>query len=293
MNVQTKPTFLGIIGGSGLYELSGIQNLSEKTLTTPFGSPSDALIVGQIAGYPVAFLPRHGRGHHILPSEVNYRANIHALKQLGVTHIVTVNSVGSLQEECPPGHVVIPDQILDKTLGLRARTFFGDGVVGHVSFADPFCPELSKWLQQACQKANVLHTRGGTSVCIEGPRFSTRAESEEYRRAGAKIIGMTAMPEALLAREAEIAYASLSFVTDYDCWRPNTEDVTVEQVMAMIAQNTQAAKRVLDQLIPSLPKESSNPIFSAAEHAIMTASHCIPNHVKEKLEVFYGKYFTP
>jgi 5'-methylthioadenosine phosphorylase len=268
-----------------------MENLTEKTLATPFGYPSDAITVGQVAGIPVAFLPRHGRGHRLLPSEINYRANIHALKQLGVSHIVTVNSVGSLQEEYPPGHVVIPDQILDKTTGLRPRTFFGEGAVGHVSLAEPFCTQLSQWLVNACQKADVVHTHGGTSVCIEGPRFSTKAESEDFRRSGARIVGMTAMPEAILAREAEIPYASLSFVTDYDCWRPNTEHVSVEQVMAMVAQNTAAAKRVLEKLIPALPKTSTNPIFSAAEFAILTAPHLIPEPTKERLEFLYGPYF--
>jgi 5'-methylthioadenosine phosphorylase len=284
-------TFVGIIGGSGLYEMDGLTDVKEVKIETPFGSPSDSLIVGQLGEKSVAFLPRHGKGHRFLPSEVNYRANIYALKSLGVSHIVSVSAVGSLQEEYVPGSVVIPKQILDRTGGQRQRTFFGSGIVGHVSLADPYCPELQGHLNKACDKIDVKNTLGGTYVCVEGPRFSTRAESHSFRALGASIIGMTAMPEAILAREAEIAYATLAFVTDYDCWKENEEAVSVEAVLAVLKKNVDASKRIVKEIILGIPKETENPIFSAAQMAIMTPQNLIPFETKRSLNLLYGKYW--
>lgn len=288
---QVKKTFLAFIGGSGLYDLPGIENVEEHEISTPFGSPSDKIITGKIDEKPIAFLPRHGKGHRFLPSEVNYRANIYALKKLGVTHIVSVSAVGGLQEKTAPGTAVIPTQIIDKTTGIRQRTFFGNGVVGHVAFADPYCPELQKHIAHACAQEKVTTHLGGALVCIEGPRFSSRAESHSYRRKEAMIIGMTAMPEASLAREAEIAYATLAFVTDYDCWREETEAVTVEAVMAVLNKNVEASKRIAKAIHKSLPLESNNPIFHAAENAMMTNPKLIPAETKRDLELLYGKYW--
>lgn len=289
---QSKKTFLAFIGGSGLYDLPGIEHLKEQEVDTPFGTPSDKIITGEIDEKPIAFLPRHGKGHRFLPSEVNYRANIYALKKLGITHIVSVSAVGGLQEKTAPCTAVIPTQIIDKTNGIRKRTFFGDGVVGHVSFADPYCPELQKHIYKACEQEKVTTHFGGSLVCIEGPRFSSRAESQSYRREEAAIIGMTAMPEAILAREAEIAYATLAFVTDYDCWREETEPVTVEAVMQVLSKNVEASKRIAKAIHKSLPVESTNPIFNAAENAIMTAKSLIPSETKRKLDLLYGKYWN-
>ncbi|MGY3803718.1 S-methyl-5'-thioadenosine phosphorylase [Pigmentibacter ruber] len=288
---ETKNTFLAFIGGSGLYDLPGIENVQEKEIETPFGKPSDNIITGEIDGRPIAFLPRHGRGHRFLPSEVNYRANIYALKKLGVTHIISVSAVGGLQEITAPGTAVIPTQILDQTTGLRQRTFFGNGVVGHVSFADPYCPELQKYIHAACLAEKVPTHFGGSLVCIEGPRFSTRAESHYFRSKEAVIIGMTAMPEAILAREAEIPYATLAFVTDYDCWKEEEEPVTVEAVIAMLNKNVQASKKIALEIHKSLPKQTENPIFSAAKNSIMTNIKLIPEETKKKLELLYGKYW--
>ncbi|KAB8027388.1 S-methyl-5'-thioadenosine phosphorylase [Fluviispira multicolorata] len=289
---QIKKTYLAFIGGSGLYDLPGIQNLKEEEISTPFGTPSDKIITGEIDGKPIAFLPRHGKGHRFTPSEVNYRANIYALKKLGVTHIVSVSAVGGLQEKTAPGTAVIPTQIIDKTTGVRERSFFGKGVVGHVSFADPFCPELQKYISNACEQEKVKTHFGGSLVCIEGPRFSTRAESHSFRREEAVIIGMTAMPEAILAREAEIAYATLAFVTDYDCWKEETEPVTVEAVLAVLKKNVDASKRIALSIHKNIPLETKNPIFNTAEYAIMTDKNLIPSETKRNLDLLYGKYWN-
>ncbi|WP_186645630.1 S-methyl-5'-thioadenosine phosphorylase [Fluviispira vulneris] len=288
---QFKKTYLAFIGGSGLYDLPGIQNLKEEEISTPFGSPSDKIITGEIEGKPIAFIPRHGKGHRFTPSEVNYKANIFALKKLGVTHIVSVSAVGGLQENTAPGTAVIPTQIIDKTTSIRERSFFGNGVVGHVSFADPYCAELQKYISKACEQENVTTHMGGALVCIEGPRFSSRAESHSFRKEGAVIIGMTAMPEAILAREAEIAYATLAFVTDYDCWKEETEPVTVEAVLAVLKKNVEASKRIALAIHKYLPLESKNHIFNAAEFAIMTDKSLIPIETKRKLDILYGKYW--
>lgn len=288
---MTKKTFLGVIGGSGLYDLPGLTQVREQTIATPFGLPSDTIVTGELQGRPVAFLPRHGKGHRFTPSEVNYRANIYALKSIGVTHILSVSAVGSLQEKYAPGTVVIPKQILDKTVGLRERTYFGKGVVGHVSLADPFCPELQKVVFAACQQHGVPTFHEGTYVCVEGPRFSSRAESHSFRNEGCGIIGMTAMPEASLAREAELPYCTLAFVTDYDCWRENEEAVSVEAVLAVLKKNVDASKQIVRAVVESLPSSSSNPLFQAAEHALMTPPQLIPQETRRALALFYAKYW--
>lgn len=284
-------TYLGVIGGSGLYELPGIQNVKEVSIETPFGAASDAIITGEVGGRQVAFLPRHGRGHKLTPSEVNYRANIYALKKMGVSHIVSASAVGSLQEEYAPGTIVIPTQIVDRTVGVRARSFFGAGVVGHVGFADPYCHDLQKFAHAACQKEGMKTHLGGSIVVVEGPRFSSRAESESFRALGAAIIGMTGMPEAILAREAEIPYCNIGFVTDYDCWREGEEAVSVEAVIAVLKKNVDASKRIVKNILETLPVESENPIFSAAQFAIMTSPEIIPAQTKANLDLFYKKYW--
>lgn len=284
-------TVLGVIGGSGLYELPGLTDVCDEVVDTPFGPPSDTIKSGQLNGKRVVFLPRHGRGHRFLPSEVNYRANIFALKKLGVNHVVSVSAVGSLKEELAPGTICIPTQILDRTVGLRRRTFFGAGVVGHLGFADPFCPELQKALQESCIAEGAKAQLGGTYVCVEGPRFSSRAESLSFRALDCAVIGMTAMPEAVLAREAEMAYATLAFVTDYDCWRPHEEAVSVEAVMAVLKKNTDASQRILTRIINTLPAESANPLFEASKFAIMTPPQLIPVETRRALDPLFGKYW--
>lgn len=288
----SKKTYLAFIGGSGLYNLANIQNVREEVVETPFGSPSDKIICGELNGKPIAFLPRHGRGHRFLPSEVNYRANIFALKKIGATHIVSISAVGGLQEKTAPGTAVIPTQILDRTTGTRKSSFFGEGVVGHVSFAEPYCRELLQILKTCCEKENITTHFGGTLVCVEGPRFSSRAESNSYRKQECSIIGMTAMPEATLAREAEIPYATLAFVTDYDCWREESEPVTVEAVIATLKKNVELSKRLVTSIHQQMPLESKNPIFSACKNAIMTDFAIIPEQVKKSLDLLYEKYWN-
>lgn len=293
--MKSLRTAVGIIGGSGLYELDALKDVKEIEVMTPYGRPSDVLVQGRVGNLDVYFLPRHGRGHRLLPSELNARANIWAFKKLNVTHIVSVSAVGSLQEEFAPGDIVVPDSLIDRTSGLRPHTFFGRGVVGHVSLADPFCADLRTRLIEHSQHVNTgagVHGKA-TYLCVEGPRFSTRAESHSFRQMGAGIIGMTAMPEASLAREAEIAYATLAFVTDYDCWRENEEAVSVEAVMAVLKKNVGTGKRVLERLLTDLPESSENPIFSAAENAIMTPLELIPHETRRALFPLYGKYWFP
>jgi len=285
-----KNTFLAFIGGSGLYDLPGITNVREEEISTPFGSPSDKIIIGELNKKPIAFLPRHGKGHRFLPSEVNNRANIYALKKIGITHILSISAVGSLQKELAPGSAVIPNQILDFTHG-RKESFFGDGVVGHVSFADPFCPQLQNCLKHSLEQEHVLFHSEKTLVTIRGPRFNTRAESIMYKNLGADIVGMTAVPEAILAREAEIAYATLAFVTDYDSWRVEAEPVTVEMVMEVLKINVETSKRIALTLHKLLPEKTSNPIFHAAQYAIMTPASLIPQETKRNLHLLYGKYW--
>jgi 5'-methylthioadenosine phosphorylase len=285
-------TVLGIIGGSGLYELPGLKNIQRLRVDTPFGAPSDLLVTGELFEKKVVFLPRHGIGHRHTPTEVNYRANIYALKKMGVTHILSVSAVGSLQEEFSPGMFVVPHQIIDKTASVRHKTFFGRGVVGHVGFALPYCPEFQAQVIKAAQLEKVTCELGGTYVCVEGPRFSSKAESLSFKKEGASIIGMTAMPEACLAREAEIAYCTLALVTDYDCWKEHSAAVSVEAVMEVMKKNVENSKKVVLKLIENFPKNSDNPVFSAARHSIMTQKELIPLETRKALELFYGKYWN-
>ncbi len=287
-----KKTYLGVIGGSGLYDLPGLTNIEEKAISTPFGMPSDPIVTGTLNGRQVAFLPRHGKGHRFTPSEVNYRANIFALKSLGVTHILSVSAVGSLQEKFAPGTVVIPNQLLDKTTHMRERTFFGKGVVGHISLADPYCPQLQKIALAACRSEGVTVFQEGTYVCVEGPRFSSRAESHAFRNEGCGIIGMTAMPEASLAREAEIPYCTLAFVTDYDCWKEHEAAVSVDAVLAVLKKNVDASKRIVRNILENLPEGSENPIFNAAQFSLMTSPELIPAETKRALWPLFGKYWS-
>ncbi len=285
-----QQTEIGIIGGSGLYTMPGLTETTEITVETPFGAPSESIVLGTLEGRKVAFLARHGRGHRILPSEINFRANIYAMKKLGVSFILSVSAVGSLKEEHKPTDFVIPDQFIDRTFA-RNATFFGDGIVGHVAFGDPVCAIASKAFEQGCRDAGVVGKLGGTYVCMEGPQFSTRAESNLYRQWGADVIGMTNLQEAKLAREAEISYATLAMVTDYDCWREGHDDVTVDQVVAVIHANTAAAQKVLAGAIRALPADNSaSPASSALKYAIMTDKKFIPAATREKLAIFLNKY---
>jgi 5'-methylthioadenosine phosphorylase len=280
---------IGIIGGSGLYQMESFTGVREVEVATPFGSPSDALFVGDLEGQRVAFLPRHARGHRILPHELNYRANVLAMKQLGVQWILSVSAVGSLKEEYAPLHMVIPDQLVDRTQQ-RQSTFFGRGLVAHVAFAHPFCPNLSGVMAAACAEAGATHHRGGTYVCIEGPQFSTRAESELYRSWGLDIIGMTNLQEARLAREAEICYATLAMITDYDCWHPEHDSVTAEQIIANLVRNVESAKAVLRAAVRRLPIPRGCECETALDHALITAPDLVPENVRRELDPIIGRY---
>ncbi len=280
---------IGIIGGSGLYSMPGFTDAKELRQQTPFGDPSDAYILGALAGRQVAFLARHGRGHLISPSELNFRANIYGFKQLGVERIVSVSAVGSLKEEHKPLDFVIPDQFFDRTRH-RIDTFFGGGVVAHVSFADPICAEMAAVVQSACKKANVTGKRGGTYVCMEGPQFSTKAESNVYRGWGMDVIGMTNLQEAKLAREAEICYVTIAMVTDYDCWHPHHDSVTVDQVVAVLLKNAESASTVVRETVAALPAGRSCKCGSALAHAILTDRNKIPAATRERLKLILGKY---
>jgi len=283
---------LGVIGGSGLYQIEGLKDVEELRVKTPFGDPSDAIVLGTLEGERVAFLPRHGRGHRISPTEIPVRANIYALKSLGVERIISVSAVGSLKETLPPLDLVIPDQLLDRTRR-RVGSFFGGGVVVHVAFADPFCPALSQALYHACQGEGVGVHKGGTLVVMEGPLFSTRAESFLYRSWGADIIGMTALPEAKLAREAEICYATLASVTDYDCWHQEHASVSIEMVISNLQKNVERAKRVLRKLIGAIPRERDCPCPTALKDAIITDPTLIPAQTRQELALLIGKYLPP
>lgn len=280
---------IGVIGGSGLYEIEGFSDVEEHDVSTPFGKPSDPIVVGTLQGQRVAFLPRHGHGHRILPSEVNVRANIHALKSLGVERILAVNACGSLREEIAPSHIVIPDQIIDRTQG-RTSTFFGNGLVVHVSLAEPFCPQLSAVLYEAVKKTGATVHMGGTYVCIQGPRFSTKAESHMYRAWGADIIGMTLIPEAVLAREAEMCYASLALSTDYDVWHETEAPVTADMVVQTLLANVETAKKAISEVVPLVPADRDCGCDSALSVAIQTARDCIPGRIKQELNLLLGKY---
>jgi 5'-methylthioadenosine phosphorylase len=281
---------VGIIGGSGLYEMEGLADVREVEVETPFGKPSDAFVLGTFAGRPVAFLARHGRGHRLLPSELPFKANIWALKSLGVERILSVSAVGSLKEKYEPLHMVVPDQFIDRTYR-RDSTFFGRGLVGHVAFARPFCADLSSLLVEAARAAGATVHVGGTYVCMEGPQFSTLAESNLYRSWGADLIGMTNLQEAKLAREAEICYATLAMVTDYDCWHPEHDAVTVEQVVGVLTQNAARAKEVLKRAVEGVGQGArSCPCARALENALMTAPHLVPEQTKRDLFPILGRY---
>ena len=280
---------IGIIGGSGLYEIEGLTDIREVDLDTPFGKPSDTITTGLLEGNRMAFLPRHGRGHRILPSEVPGRANIFALKSLGVQWIISVNTAGSLKENIHPGEMVIPDQIIDRTTK-RVNTFFGDGLVVHVPFADPFCPALSKVLYDACVKVGVKVRKGGTYITMEGPPFSTRAESNLYRSWGASIIGMTILPEAKLAREAEMCYASLALVTDYDSWHDTYTSVTASSIIETMKNNVANAKRIVRLAATSILQERKCECPEALKTSIITAPDKIPANLKRELALLIGKY---
>ncbi len=280
---------LGVIGGSGLYGMQGLTGVKSVSLETPFGPPSDAYRVGSLSGTRVAFLARHGRGHRLLPSEINFRANIYGLKTLGVTQIISVSAVGSLREEIAPLDVVIPDQFIDRTHG-RPSTFFGDGAVAHVSFADPVCADLCSILGDAASAAGARAHRGGTYLCMEGPAFSTRAESHLYRAWGASVIGMTNLQEAKLAREAEICYASLAMVTDYDCWHHEEEAVTVEAVITRLKQNAEMAGRIIAGAISGLSTERACPCATALRNALLTDPAVIPERTRLRLAPLIGRH---
>ena len=280
---------IGIIGGSGLYSMPGLSAVREVRQETPFGDPSDAYVLGTLEGKKVAFLARHGRGHRILPTELNFRANIYGFKQLGVERIVSVSAVGSLKEEHKPLEFVIPDQFFDRTRH-RADTFFGDGIVAHIAFADPICPELAKAVETACKKAGVIGKRGGTYLCIEGPQFSTKAESNVYRSWGMDVIGMTNLQEAKLAREAEICYVTVAMVTDYDCWHPHHDSVTVDQIVAVLRKNAENACKVVRETVAAMPEGRSCKCAAALAHAILTDRDKIPAVTRQKLKLILGKY---
>jgi len=280
---------IGIIGGTGLYQMDGFTEVREVTVETPFGAPSDSLLVGSLDGRRVAFLPRHGRGHRILPHELNFLANVFAMKKLGVEWILSVSAVGSLKERYEPLHVVVPDQFIDRTRQ-RKSTFFGNGLVAHVAFAQPFCRNLSKVMAEACTEAGATHHVGGTYVCMEGPQFSTLAESELYRSWGADLIGMTNLQEAKLAREAEICYATLAMVTDYDCWHPDHDAVTAEQIMGVLGRNAETARKVLRAAVRRLPIPRGCECATALKYALVTAPELVPDTLKRDLEPIVGRY---
>jgi len=280
---------IAVIGGSGLYDIEGMTDIEEVDINTPFGKPSDTIVVGKLGGVGVAFLPRHGRGHRILPTEVPGRANIYALKSLGVEHIIAINSVGSLKEEFKPGDLLIPDQLVDRTRS-RVNTFFGEGIVVHIPFGEPFCPVLSRVVYQAGQEAGATVHRGGTCVVVEGPAFSTKAESFLYRSWGADVIGMTALPEAKLVREAEICYAIIACITDYDCWHRKHEAVTAEIILRVQRQNIDTAKRIIKMAVGRIPEKRDCECATALKTAIVTAPELMPEEQKKKLDLLIGKY---
>ncbi len=282
---------LAIIGGSGLYNIQGLSDIVEHDVLTPFGRPSDPVVVGTLAGQRVAFLARHGRGHRLTPSEVNYRANIFALKLLGVERVIAVSACGSLREDYAPGHIVIPDQIYDHTKD-RPRTFFGEGLVAHIGVADPFCPTLSQQLFEAVRSTGATTHQGGAFITIEGPRFSTKAESNTFRKWGMSLVGMTTSPEAFLAREAELCYACMAHVTDYDVWHVSEEAVTVEMVIRTITANTGFAQSAITTLLGAPADRTHCPCPTALAEAMMTSRQIIPDSTRHKLKPLVGKYLA-
>ena len=286
-----EPVRIGIIGGSGLYTMPGLSNAREVRVRTPFGDPSDALVVGTLAGKRVAFLARHGRGHRVLPSEINFRANLYAMKLLGVERVISVSAVGSLKEELRPMEFLIPDQFYDRTRA-RVTTFFGSGLVAHVTFDKPTCAQLSDLLASACDRAGVKVHRGGTYVCIEGPQFSTLAEAHVHRQLRFDVIGMTNATEAKLAREAEICYATVAMITDYDCWHPEHDSVTVAEIINNLNRNAANAKNVIHEAVRAMPAERACRCASALAHAIVTARASIPAATRRRLAAIVGKYLS-
>jgi len=282
---------IGVIGGTGLYQIEGLTDIEEVNIDTPFGKPSDSIIIGRLGGVGIAFLPRHGRGHRFSPTEVPYRANIYALKSLGVEHIISVNSVGSFKQELKPGDLVIPDQLIDRTRR-RVSTFFGDGIVAHIPFAEPFCPVLSQIVFAAAKEIGASVHPKGTYVAMEGPAFSTRAESRLYRSWGADIIGMTVLPEAKLAREAEICYASIACVSDYDSWQEKGEPVTADIILDIMHKNIETAKKIIKLVVSRIPQKRDCHCATALKTAIITDPKLIPPEQKKKLSLLTGKYLT-
>jgi 5'-methylthioadenosine phosphorylase len=283
---------LAIIGGSGLYDIEGLEGVEEVRVGTPYGPPSDAVVRGRLGATTLLFLPRHGRGHRIAPHEIPFRANVCALKKLGATHLLSISAVGSMKEAIAPGDFVIADQIIDLTKR-RTSTFFEDGIVGHVGFADPVCESMAEALAGAARRSGAKVHAGGTYVCIEGPQFSSRAESLVYRSWGVSVIGMTAQPEAKLAREAELPYALLALATDYDCWHESEEDVTVEAVLAVMAKNVVAARRTVVELSKALPDPKTSKATGVLASAVMTAPDRITPAARERLDWLVGKYISP
>jgi len=287
--MSTPRATIGVIGGSGLYNMTGFTEKNEVFLETPFGAPSDAYIVGKLAGRDVAFLPRHGRGHRISPSELNFRANIYGMKMLGVERIISLSAVGSLKEEHKPTEFVLPDQFFDRTMG-RVSTFFGNGLVAHVSMAHPVCSGLAGQVKSAADGAGITAKLGGTYLCMEGPAFSTVAESNVYRSWGMDVIGMTNLQEAKLAREAEICYTTVAMVTDYDCWHPDHDAVTVEQIIQVLHTNADNAAKLVASAVGALPVDASCKCRSALKNAIITDRTTVPAETRAKLELIVGKY---
>lgn len=281
---------IGVVGGSGLYQMKALTDQGSVHVSTPFGLPSDDIVVGTLEGRRVAFLPRHGRGHRLLPAEIPYLANIHALRQLGVRHLISVSAVGSMREEIAPGHICLPDQFIDLTQG-RPRTFFGGGVVGHIPFNQPVCADLAEVLHRAGKQAGAVMHPGGTYLCIEGPQFSTLAESNLYRSWGVDVIGMTNLPEARLAREAEMCYATLALATDYDCWH-ETEEVSVERILEMIDRNVGLAQEIIRRAVTMIPegRGCGCGCGSALAHAIITDASLIPVEARQRLDLLLGRY---
>ena len=278
---------IGIIGGSGLYDMEGLEGVEEVKLTTPYGEPSDAYITGTYEGRKLVFLPRHGRGHRLSPSEVNYRANVHGFKQLGAQWLLSISAVGSMREEIEPGHLVVVKQIIDRTRG-RKSTFFGNGIVGHIQFADPMCNDFSEVVYDAARSAGATVHKDGTYICMEGPAFSTRAESNTYRSWGVDIIGMTNVPECKLAREAGLCYATLALSTDYDCWHEGEEDVSVEAVVETIHKNVAMARAVIQEVVVKIPAERACGCEDAIRHAVLTAPDAIDPAARERMALILG-----
>ena len=279
---------IGVLGGSGLYDIKELENVEEVRLETPFGDPSDAYITGEYAGKKLVFLPRHGRGHVVMPSDVNYRANIYGFKKLGVQWIISISAVGSMRKEIEPGHIVIIDQLFDRTKN-RESTFFGDGIVGHIQFADPMCADLSDILYASAKEVGAVVHKGGTYVCMEGPAFSTRAESRIYRSFGVDVIGMTNIPESKLAREAGICYGTVALSTDYDCWHEEEDDVSVEAVVAIMHKNVETARRIIKTAVDKIGAERTCGCKDASKHAILTAPDAVNPETRKKLAVILGE----